>query len=125
MLFSKKNKGASIIHYEGLQGFKQDIACNVILNDDAVVFTNAQGSSASLKYNQIQSLDFLSEVQFMGQYHNNPVSTARVGAKWFGVIKYISSTGDNRYLAFWCVDSKIRNLFKDIEPKLSVVNQQL
>lgn len=72
---------------------------------------------------QIRSIDYMPETNFVGKYHNNPISTSKSGAvKWFFVVNYISSAQEKKYLAFWNVDSKGRKFFEDITLKL-VVNQ--
>ena len=118
-MFGKKNKDVVLMHYEGLQGFKQDFPCNVKLDEEAVVFSNSNGGSAKLAISQIQSLDSMPEVNFMGKYHNNPVSTARMGVKWFYVINYVSSSGEAKYIAFWGTDSATRKFYDELNSKVS------
>lgn len=116
MLFSKKNKDdkTTLMHYEGLPGFRQDFPCKAEVKESCIIFTNENGSTISLPLNQIQSIDYMPELNFMGKYHNNPITTAKVGVKWFSVISYISSTGESKYLAFWSVDSKGRKFFDTV-----------
>lgn len=118
-MFGKKKKDLVLMHYEGLQGFKQDFPCNVKLDDEAVVFTNNNGGSAKLPLTQIQSLDSLPEVNFMGKHHNNPVSTAKMGVKWFYIINYTSSSGESKYIALWGTNSEARKFYDELNVQVS------
>ncbi len=111
-LFKKKSAddGFVVNHYEGLPSFKQDFPCNMKVVDGAVVFSNNGGSTASLNAEQITNIDWLREDMFMGKYHNNPVNTGKAGAtKWFAVINYKSSSGEEKYIAFWSLNSKAKD----------------
>lgn len=121
MLFSKKKKDSKVtlMHYEGLQGFRQDFPCEAETDDTCIIFINENNGTAKLPYSQIQTIDYMQEVYFMGKYHNNPVSTAKMGVKWFSVVSYTSSSGENKYLAFWSVDSTGRKFFDEIRSKIS------
>ena len=121
MFFSKKdsNKPIVLMHYEGLTGFRQDFPCKVSTDEMSIIFENGNGGIAKLSYNQIISIDFMPEINFMGKYHNNPISTSRTNAvKWFSVVNYVSSTQNNKYLAFWTVDSKGKKFFDSIVAKI-------
>lgn len=123
MLFSKKAKNPSemnIIHYEGLQGFRQDFPCTVKLDDEVLTFSNKEGFTISLAYSKLQSIDFMPEPNYMSKYHNNYVSTAKTKAavKWFYVINYISSSGEAKHIAFWGVDLKTSKFFDEIKTKV-------
>ena len=121
MLFSKKKKDSrtTLMHYEGLQGFRQDFPCKLDVDDSAIIFCNENNVTIKLPFSQIQSIDFLPEVNFMGKYHNNPTSTAKAGMKWFSVVSYTSSSGESKYLAFWASDSTGKNFFDGIRSKIS------
>ena len=122
MFFKKKglNKSTVMMHYEGLQGFKQDFPCKAFTDEFSVIFENENGGTAKLSFEQITSIDYMSETNFMGKYHNNPLSTSKSGAiKWFSVVNYVSFSQENKYLAFWSVDSKTRKFFEDINAKVS------
>lgn len=122
MFFKKKdsNKPTVLMHYEGLQGFKQDFPCKASADEMYVIFENENGGIAKLSFKQITSIDYMPEISFMGKYHNNPVSTSKTAAvKWFSVVNYISSTGENKYLAFWSVDSTGRKFFEGISTKIT------
>ena len=122
MFFKKKesNKPTVLMHYEGLQGFKQDFPCKVSKNETSIMFENENGGTAKLSFEQITSIDYMPETNFMGKYHNNPVSTSKTGAvKWFSVVNYVSSAHENKYLAFWSVDSTGRKFFEPIEKCIS------
>lgn len=122
MFFKKKdsNKPTVLMHYEGLQGFKQDFPCKASADEMFVMFENENGGIAKLPFEQITSIDYMPETNFMGKYHNNPVSTSKTGAvKWFSVVNYVSSTQENKYLAFWSVDSKGRKFFEEIGTKIA------
>ena len=121
MFFKKKNssKPMVLMHYEGLLGFKQDFPCKASADEMSVIFENENGGTAKLFFEQITSIDYMPETNFMGKYHNNPISTSKSGAvKWFSVVNYVSSSQENKYLAFWDVDSKGRKFFEDIMAKI-------
>ena len=122
MFFKKKdsNKPTVLMHYEGLQGFKQDFPCKASKDEISIIFENENGGTAKLSFEQITSIDYLPETNFMGKYHNNPISTSKTGAvKWFSVVNYVSSTQENKHLAFWSVDSTGRKFFEDISTKVN------
>lgn len=121
MFFSKKDKNTNemnIMHYEGLQGFRQDFPCVARLDEESIIFENKEGFSVGLAYNKLQSVEYMPEQNFMGKYHNNPVSTAKMGVKWFYVIHYISSSGEAKYIAFWGVDTKTSKFFDALKAKV-------
>ena len=115
MFGKKKNNGkVTLMHYEGLQGFREDFPCKLDVDDSAIIFCNENNATIKLPFNQIQSIDYLPELNFMGKYHNNPTTTAKAGTKWFSVVTYISSSGESKYLAFWSVDSTGRKFFEEV-----------
>lgn len=122
MFFKKKesNKPTVLMHYEGLQGFKQDFPCKASADENFVMFENENGGIAKLSFEQITSIDYMPETNFMGKYHNNPVSTSKTNAvKWFSIVNYISSAQESKYIAFWSVDSKGRKFFEEISTKIN------
>lgn len=121
MLFSKKKKELVMMHYEGLPGFKQDFPCKVDSDESNIIFTNEHNSVVNLPISQIQNIDSLPEMNFMGKYHNNPVNTAKTknAVKWFYVINYTSSSGEAKYVALWGTDGSIRKFFDELNAKLS------
>lgn len=124
MFFKKKasNKPTVLMHYEGLQGFRQDFPCKAKIDGRTIVFENEKGGIAKLPFDQIISVDYLQEIHFMGKYHNNPVATAKSGAvKWFSIVNYKSSSNEIKYLAFWSVDSTGRNFFDKVNEEAASV----
>ena len=122
MFFKKKdsNKPTVLMHYEGLQGFKQDFPCKASADENFVMFENENGGIAKLSFDQITSIDYMPETNFMGKYHNNAVSTSKTASvKWFSVVNYVASTQENKYLAFWSVDGKGRKFFEEINSKIT------
>ena len=107
----------SLIHYEGLSGFKQDFPCMVTLDNDCVVFQNNDGNVAKLPYDRILKVDAMPEQNFMAKYHNNKAKTKK-GTVWFRVITYISSSGEEKYIALWDVGIKVIKFFDQLESKL-------
>lgn len=124
MLFSKKPQNqATIMHYEGLQGFQQDMPCTFTLDDSTVTFSKVKPDlSATLQLSQIQNIDFLPEQNFLTQYHNSGIPTARMGQKFYWVIKFTSTSGESKHLAFWDVGSKAKNLMDDLKSKIPPVS---
>ena len=118
MFGKKKNDGkVTLMHYEGLQGFRQDFPCKAELDASSIIFTNEVSGTVKLPFTQIQSIDYMPELNFMGKYHNNPTTTAKAGMKWFSVVNYTSSSGESKYLAFWSVDSTGRKFFDEVRKK--------
>lgn len=102
MFFKKKEKTSfQLVHYEGLH-FNQDFPCEVSFDTDCLIF-KSDNQTAKLKFDQLRNAEYMKEVQYMGKYHNNPVSTAKCGVKHFCVIHYKASTGDDKYIAVWTV----------------------
>ena len=119
MFFKKKDINEVVLmHYEGLIGFKQDFHCKAFIEDENILFKN-DTTDIKLAYNQIDSIDYMPEMNFMGKYHNNPVNTSKTNAvKWFSVISYTSLSGEVNYIAFWSVDSKGRKFFEKVEQSI-------
>ncbi len=122
MLFSKKKTDSPVVlmHYEGLRGFSQDFPCEVSLENENVIFKNKKPEVVvTLPIKQIQSIDFLPETNFMGQYHNTTATTAKMGTKFFHVIKYTSSDGEAKIVALWDVGSKGKALMDAVKEKIT------
>lgn len=123
--FKKKEKlQFKLMHYEGLKSFMQDFPCEAELDVDGVVFTSGN-NTARLKFEQLICVDYMKEIHFMGKYHNNPVSTAKSGVKWFSVITYKSSDGQTKYLAFWSVSSDGFDFIEKIKSKIPAMEINL
>lgn len=130
MLFGKKKteniplgkqKGLQVImHYEGLPGFQQDFPCYIEPTENAMIFYNSNNNKIKLPYAQLRTIDFVREEQFMGKYHNNPVKTGKgPGQKWFYVLTYTSSSGEEKYIALWCMgEMKIHKIMNTVQEKL-------
>jgi hypothetical protein len=96
----------NIMYYEGLQGFVQDFPCTITLENDGIIIKKAKPDlTVKLPLKQITSIDAMPEKNFMVQYHNNVGTTSKTGTKFYYVIKYISSTGEPKYIAFWDVSA--------------------
>lgn len=120
MFFKKKETDEFVLmHYEGLVGFKQDFPCKIIIEDTSILFKN-DNTDIRLSFNQINGVDYLPELNFMGKYHNNPVNTSKTTAvKWFSVISYTNSANEDKFIAFWSVDGKAGKLLKRVEQNIS------
>ena len=105
MLFKKKQKGFSLIHYAGLPGFQQDMPCFMDVGDEAVVFSTIAGASITLPLTKIECVEIMPETNYMLKYHNTNTSTAKVGVKWYAVITY-SSEGGSKHIAVWYTEVK-------------------
>ena len=131
MLFGKKKvkkeplgkqRGLQVImHYEGLPGFQQDFPCYIEPTENAVVFYNQNDDEVKLPYSQLKNVDLVKEEWFMGKYHNNPIKTGKgPGQKWFYVLAYTSSLGEEKYIALWFMgEIKIHKMMDIIKEKLS------
>lgn len=117
--FKKKETNSNVImHYEGLPKFKQDFPCVATLEDDCIVFTERDGNSAKLPYGQIRTIDEMTETNFMLKYHNDKAKTKK-GTVWFRVITYVSSTGEEKYIALWNVDFKTAKFFDQLKERIN------
>lgn len=108
MLFKKKPKGLSVMHYEGIPGFKQDAPCFIDIGDDAIVFNTAAGASVTLPITKIEHIDIMPEANYMLKYHNANTSSAKVGVKWYAVITY-ATEGESKRIVAWYVEVKTGN----------------
>lgn len=124
MLFSNKPQNqATLMHYEGLNGFQQDMPCALTLDESTITFSKVKPDlSATLQLSQIQAVDFLPEKNFLIQYHNSGIPTARMGQKFYWVIKFISASGESKHLAFWDVGSKAKKLMDELKSKIPPVS---
>lgn len=108
-MFGKKKvtNTLNVMYYEGLQGFIQDFPCTITLEDDAIVIKKVKPDlTVKLPFKQITSIDVMPEKNFMVQYHNNAGTTSKAGTKFYYVIKYTSSAGEPKHIAFWDVSAK-------------------
>ena len=48
----------------------------------------------------------------MAQYHNTTGTTAKMGTKFYYVIKYTSSSSEPKHLVFWDVSGNYEAIFK-------------
>lgn len=116
--FKKKPiNSISLMHYEGLAGFKQDFPCTITLEDDFMVFQNHEGNVAKLPYDRILKVDAMPEVNFMAKYHNNKAKTKK-GTVWFRIITYTTSAGEEAYVAVWDVSMKTMKFFDQLEARI-------
>ena len=125
MLFSKKNANQiTMMHYEGLKGFVQDMPCSLTLKDSTLPFSRVKPElSATLQLSQIQAIEFLPEVNFLTQYHNSGIPTAKMGQKFYWVIKFTNSSGEASHIAVWNVGGlKDRKFMDSVKSKLSPVS---
>ena len=115
MLFGKKkdSNSLSVIHYEGLPNFAQDFPCKMTLEDEMVIFSGNDGSVAKLACSQIQGIDAMPEANFQAKYHNFNGTTKKAPV-WFRVIRYTSSSGEEKYIALWTAGIKDLSLFDKI-----------
>ena len=125
MLFSKKNRNQiTLMHYEGLKGFVQDMPCSLTLDDSTLTFSKVKPDlSATLQLSQIQAIEFLPEVNFLTQYHNSGIPTAKMGQKFYWVIKFTNISGEASHIAVWNVGGlKDRKFMDSIKSKLTPVS---
>jgi hypothetical protein len=123
-MFGKKKESnqLTVMYYEGLQGFIQDFPCTIIFEDEAIIIRKTKPDlTVKLPINQVISIDTMPEQNFMAQYHNTTGITGKAGTKFYYVIKYISSAGEQKHIAFWDVSAKtmkqILNLREEIMAK--------
>ena len=117
-IFKKKDESSvTAMHYEGIPGFQQDFPCQLSVQEDVLVF-NQNGSIVKLPISKINGSEWLMETQYMGKYHNNPVSTAKIktAMKWFYVIHY-----EDKFISLWALNSKVKDFVDKIKPSASEI----
>ena len=118
MFGKKKPKNTiKVMYYEGLDGFSQDFPCTIKLENELLIITN-QTTTAKLSINEITTIDTLPEENFLAKYHNTTGTTAKMGTKFYYVIKFSSSTGEPKHIAFWDVRSKTMTYFLKLREKI-------
>ena len=124
MLFSKKKANQiTMMHYEGLKGFEQDMPCSLTLTDSTLTFSKVKPDiSANLQLSQIQAIEFLPEVNFLSQYHNTGIPTAKAGQKLYWVIKFTNSSGEASHIAVWDVGGKAHKFMNAVKSNLAPVS---
>jgi hypothetical protein len=108
-MFGKKKESnqLTVMYYEGLQGFIQDFPCTIIFEDEAIIIRKTKPDlTVKLPINQVISIDAMPEQNFLVQYHNTTGTTSKAGTKFYYVIKYTSSAGEPKHIAFWDVSAK-------------------
>lgn len=108
-MFGKKKDTnvLNVMYYEGLPGFIQDFPCTITLEDSAFVIKKVKPDlTVKLPFNQVISIDAMPEKNFLVQYHNTAGTTSKIGTKFYYVIKYTSSAGEVKHIAFWDVSAK-------------------
>ena len=120
-MFGKKkaSNALRVIHYEGLPNFNQDFPCTLTNDGINLIFETQTGNKVNLPISKVNQIERMPELNFMGKYHNNALTTAKSGVKWFTVIHYQSSKGSDEYIAIWTVDFKSAKFFEEIESQLS------
>ena len=108
-MFRKKKESnvLNVMYYEGLNGFLQDMPCNIIFDETEIIIKKINPDvTVKLPIKQITAIDAMQESNFMAQYHNTTGTTSKMGTKFYYVFKYTSSTGEPKHLAFWDVSGK-------------------
>lgn len=103
MFGKKKNKNTvKLMHYEGLVGFSQDYPCTVSMIENVLTISKIKPDlTVTLKKEQVNSIDVIPEENFMARYHGHANTTSKMGKKWYYVFSYVSSSGEQKYVAFW------------------------
>lgn len=104
-MFRKKQKGYSVIHYEGLPGFGQDMPCFMDIGEESIVFATTAGASVTLPVAKIECVDIMPEANYMLKYHNSNTTTAKVGVKWYAVIT-CAAEGGRKHIDIWYMEMK-------------------
>lgn len=119
MFGKKKNTNVlTVMHYEGLPNFNQDFPCTLTNEGNTLVFETQSGNKVNLPIDRIKQVERMPELNFMGKYHNNALTTAKSGVKWFTVIHYQSANNSDEYIAVWTVDFKSVKFFENITKNL-------
>lgn len=118
MFGKKKPKDTmKVMYYEGLDGFSQDYPCEIKLENDVLTITN-RTTTVKLPSYCITTIDTLAEENFLAKYHNTTGTTAKMGTKFYYVIKYNSSTGEPKHIAFCDVSHKTMTYFLKLRDKI-------
>lgn len=115
-MFGKKEKGTSVMHFEGLPGFQQNMPCFINMDESNLLFTTKAGGSVTLPLAKIEHIDIMPELDYMQRYHNTGTTTAKVGVKWFAAICYTGGAGPAR-IGVWYVDLKASKLLYAIQER--------
>lgn len=109
LMFRKKKETnvLNVMYYEGLNGFLQDMPCTVTFDETEIIIKKINPDvTVRLPIKQITAIDTMQESNFMAQYHNTTGTTSKMGTKFYYVLKYTSSAGEPKYIAFWDVSAK-------------------
>lgn len=121
-MFGKKKQSnvLKIMHYEGLPNFNQDFPCLLKNDGTNLIFESQAGNKINLPIDKINLIERMPELNFMGKYHDNALTTSKLGVKWFTIIHYQSSNESNKYIALWTVDLKSAKFFDEIKSSISI-----
>lgn len=103
---NKKGKVIKVCHYEGIENFMQDYHCEIQLKEDVFEIKRIKPETiVSLPVERIIKFETMSEVQFMGKYHNCTIAENKKIPKTYLVVTYKAKDDTIKYLAFWGVMS--------------------
>lgn len=107
-MFGKRVKlpGIPVMHYQGLKGFPQDFPCSIELSGESIVFHKVNPEvTVTLPLNKVTLIDMMEEENYQVMYHNVKASTAKLGVKWYYVIKYQGADGP-AHIDIWTTPGK-------------------
>ena len=101
MFFSKKpTNQEKFEHYEGLEGFQWGTSCTLTVNAGTLTFAKTKPDLAvNLSISQLQGIEFMSELNFMTQYHSEVSDISPEAVETFvWVIHYTDNAGNAKYI---------------------------
>lgn len=101
-MFGKKSNIIKVMHYEGLNDFKQDYPCTIEMKDDIFEIKRIKPETiVTLSKEQIIKIEMMEESKFMLKYHNDNSTTDKGIKKFYLVVTYMSREKEEKYIAFW------------------------
>lgn len=123
-IFGRKKdipEGIRIMYYEGgLKEFPCNFPCQILLMENALRITKINPYvEVMLERNRINSIDILTESEYMAKFKGTATETTKVKAipKTYYVFNYVDKNGNNTHLDFWGTGSetiKIRKMREEL-----------
>lgn len=112
MFGRKKEFNIRVCYYSGLQGFVQNFGCNVKKEGNVLVVQHIKPEIiVKLNISQINSLEILSERDFMKRYQNTDSLDNNKNKSYF-VFSYTSSTSEEGNFVLWGTPGDAIKMYK-------------
>jgi len=124
MFGRKKDNSIRVQHYEGLKDFIQDFPCTIQVKDDQFIIKRIKPeTTVDLPLERILQFDVLEEKQFMVKYHNEATTTDKGVKKYYLVVRYQTTDGLEKHLAFWGTASEYSKFIDLRTMKMNTVEE--